>query len=653
MQVDSNEFYSNLKQINNTNEDDTISSSDGSFMPPVLSSYAKELLSDLPIEKQQQQQDVKIVTASNSNQLRQKMGLPMTDGTSTRTNNYIYNEQQEQPPNDVIENDGGETYMPAWTRFNSASPNDTPNNKENDQHNYNTTTNGGGGFSTPGLTTTKPSSSKELTGLKSGSRVKRFVPKGSGLGPPKRTVRHSNEGISTNTAGSDDYNDNNNNHKSSSKIRFANDDQEIPPKDYSGSSGGGGGSNSSSSYQSFGSSGNNPHQDEKMQQPMVESREALSQLSPNLSAPRSTRFQGAKTPPPKMENLVSSERQQPTNSKNTKSTIHVNNKPYQKLEMIGRGGSSKVYKVQTNPGSKVMAVKKVTFDDADDSVIQGFKGEIDLLKKLRDEERVVRLIDYEMLDMTVYVVMEIGEIDLAHVLTARLNQPLDISFVRYYSIEMLKCVAAVHRHGIVHSDLKPANFLLVKGMLKIIDFGIANVVPEYTANVHRDNQIGTPNYMAPEALLDSNNSNGGESNTDPTFKVGRPSDVWSIGCIIYQMVYGKPPYGNYSGPQRMLAIMNPKVQIQYPKHGLGQVKVPREAIECIRGCLERDPTTRSTIDQTLCGSFLNPQAVDRHFIKTLIDHAVQYGIERNEPVKGQELDLLTDDVWRKIQALNM
>ena len=161
------------------------------------------------------------------------------------------------------------------------------------------------------------------------------------------------------------------------------------------------------------------------------------------------------------------------------------------------------------------------------------------------------------------------------------------------------------------------------------------------------------------SIISLNNSNIYAPVPPPTkppptkFKVGRPSDVWSCGCIIYQMIYGRPPYGAYQGTQRMLAIMNPKVQIAYSKQGLGQVRVPKEAIEAIKGCLDRDPTQRMTIDQVMNGSFLNPQAVDRKFIQDLLVHAVKYGAERGTAVNGKELELLTDNVWRKIQATNL
>jgi serine/threonine-protein kinase TTK/MPS1 len=127
----------------------------------------------------------------------------------------------------------------------------------------------------------------------------------------------------------------------------------------------------------------------------------------------------------------------------------------------------------------------------------------------------------------------------------------------------------VHEQRIVHSDLKPANFLLVEGQLKLIDFGIAKAISGDTTSIARESQVrlcvvegrrvlglccarplpctqlpcrgvpcaqvGTLNYMSPEAIL------GGSTNIlgGPAMKVGRPSDVWSLGCILFQMVAGR------------------------------------------------------------------------------------------------------------------
>ncbi|KAK9372686.1 kinase-like domain-containing protein [Lipomyces chichibuensis] len=391
------------------------------------------------------------------------------------------------------------------------------------------------------------------------------------------------------------------------------------------------------------------------QHPRLQGRQLLTPLSSNIIRPLRTSTPPPECnvfePPPKMSNLDVPRPTPKAPGKKQKNTVTIAGKTYQRLELLGKGGSSKVYRVQLASSTKVYAMKKVTFDEVDDAVVKGFKGEIELLRKLSNEERVVRLVDFEIMEGCVNMVMECGEIDLAHVLATRLSSPLDLSFIRYHAIEMLRCVEAVHRHGIVHSDLKPANFLFVRGVLKIIDFGIANAVPEYTTNVRRETQIGTPNYMAPEALMDVSQLDPNAPAGKKCMKVGRPSDVWSCGCIIYQMIYGKPPYAAYNGTQRMLAIMNPNVQINYPDSGLGGGYVPREAIACIKGCLERDPERRSTVADVLDDTFLRPRHISKEVLKELLARSVKYGAERGK-VESDDIGVLAEDVWKKIGLLN-
>jgi serine/threonine protein kinase len=75
--------------------------------------------------------------------------------------------------------------------------------------------------------------------------------------------------------------------------------------------------------------------------------------------------------------------------------------------------------------------------------------------------------------------------------------------------QMLRAVHSIHEERIIHGDLKPANFLFVRGQLKLIDFGIAKAIQsDDTTNIYRENQIGTLNYMSPEAILDSDTSTG-------------------------------------------------------------------------------------------------------------------------------------------------
>jgi len=216
--------------------------------------------------------------------------------------------------------------------------------------------------------------------------------------------------------------------------------------------------------------------------------------------------------------------------------------------------------------------------------------------------------------------MEIGELDFKTFLELRLGSEhakLDVSFVRHYWKEMLECLEAVHQHDIVHSDLKPHNFVLVQGRLKLIDFGIANAIQtDETVNVHRETQIGTPNYMSPESLMDQNaipDARGRIPNEPKLMKLGKPSDVWSLGCILYQMVYGRPPFDHIKNPlQRCQAIINFNYEIEYPSVGIGSVPVPGSLVATMKKCLNRDHRQRPSATELLSNRdlFLNPVEYD-------------------------------------------
>ncbi|GMM29733.1 serine/threonine/tyrosine protein kinase [Martiniozyma asiatica (nom. inval.)] len=309
-----------------------------------------------------------------------------------------------------------------------------------------------------------------------------------------------------------------------------------------------------------------------------------------------------------------------------KQKVIVNSNIYIIHEQIGRGGSSKVYKTTPfdNP-KKFLALKLVELSDQDSSSVAEFQGEINLLKKLSNSSRVVRLLDHEMTSSEVKLVMECGEIDLAHVLSNRFKskEKNDETFIRYHVQEMLHCIKSVHDANIVHSDLKPANFVFVKGTLKLIDFGISNAISAHTMNIYRESQMGTPNYMAPETLIDCSDSSG-------LWKVGKPADIWSIGCITYQMVYGHPPYSSYNGTKKILAITNPKVQITYPSTGSDNSKVSELLIGFIKKCLSRNPANRSTVDELLKSSFISPVTLSENVLRDIVRWSVVWGGRHGE-----------------------
>lgn len=201
--------------------------------------------------------------------------------------------------------------------------------------------------------------------------------------------------------------------------------------------------------------------------------------------------------------------------------------------------------------------------------------------------------------------MEMGELDLNKLLTSRQNPEsakFDPAFVRFYWKEMLECLQSVHQYDVVHSDLKPANFVLVQGRLKLIDFGIANAIQtDETVNVHRETQVGTPSYMSPESLMDANNPRGGRMPGRPKLvKLGKPSDIWSLGCILYQMVYGLPPFGHIANQMaRCQAIINWDHVIEFPSRAVGGVSVPASLIRTMKRCLNRDLHMRPTCEELL------------------------------------------------------
>ncbi|KAK6335976.1 Dual-specificity kinase, spindle pole body (SPB) duplication and spindle checkpoint function [Orbilia blumenaviensis] len=398
----------------------------------------------------------------------------------------------------------------------------------------------------------------------------------------------------------------------------------------------------------------------KPQEPQPTSpRRALGSLSVNTPRRAAPPPPQAKAAPPAPSKDTAT-----TSTRRKRQHVIVNGKQYLRLDQIGRGGSAKVYKVMAE-NYKMLAMKKVVLEKQDEATIRGFKGEIDLLRKLQDVDRVVRLYDYEINDerSTLTVLLECGESDLNRIITSRHHSDdstLDVSFVRHYWKEMLECVEAVHARNIVHSDLKPANFLLVQGRLKLIDFGIANAIQDDTVNVHREHQVGTVSYMAPETIVDFNS---GKTTSDGRaaprlHKLGAPSDVWSLGCILYQMTYGRTPFAHLSTLyHKMSAIPDPRHEIDYPSTGIGGTPVPASLIATMKGCLDRDKDKRLTIREMLSyeDPFLNPDRVregaadiSEDVLVSLMENVAEYTKEKGAPTE-QQIRVWAKDVFGKLK----
>ncbi|XP_075454075.1 dual specificity protein kinase TTK isoform X2 [Ascaphus truei] len=277
--------------------------------------------------------------------------------------------------------------------------------------------------------------------------------------------------------------------------------------------------------------------------------------------------------------------------------IVVKGRAYAVLKQIGTGGSSKVFQVMDEK-KHLYAIKYVNLEEADQQTIESYQNEISHLNKLQQHsDKIIRLYDYEIADQHIYMVMECGNLDLNSWL--RKKKTINLWERKSYWKNMLEAVYTIHQHGIVHSDLKPANFLIVDGMLKLIDFGIANQIQPDVTSIVKDSQVGTINYMPPEAIKDT--TSYGE-NGKPRSKISPKGDVWSLGCILYCMTYGKTPFQHITNQiTKLHAILDPSYEIEIPD-------IPeRDLQDVLRKCLVRSPKQRISIADLLIHPYVQIQ----------------------------------------------
>lgn len=351
-------------------------------------------------------------------------------------------------------------------------------------------------------------------------------------------------------------------------------------------------------------------------------------------------------------------------------TIAVNSKPYLVLELVGKGGSSKVYKVLSSD-MRIFALKRVRVAESSRDALTSYANEIKLLEDLRGQPTIIQLYDAEVLHSVgvIHLIMEYGDIDLAKLLARRKGKTLNGNCRRLYWQQMLEAVNTIHtggKHKIIHGDLKPANFLHVTGTLKLIDFGIAKAVQtDDTTKVVRDSQVGTPNYMSPEALMAEDDTQDDESfdhgfrepsNRRCRYTVGRASDIWSLGCILYQMVYGRTPFAHIKNTiHKLNCIQDPTYEIAYPESG----NMDPNLLHVLRGCLQRDPSKRLTMESLLSHPYICqdsslpsriPASTTQEHVRAVLEVLEEAGCElRISPERSAEFERdIVERVVRRI-----
>jgi serine/threonine protein kinase len=217
-------------------------------------------------------------------------------------------------------------------------------------------------------------------------------------------------------------------------------------------------------------------------------------------------------------------------------------------ELIGQGGMSAVFKANDPNLKRIVAVKMIHAHlSSDPGFVSRFEEEAVAIAQLR-HPNIVQVFDFNNEEDTYYMVMEFipGETLQEHL--KRLNQAgrtMELEDVVDYMASICEASDYAHDRGMIHRDIKPANIMLsVHQQTILMDFGVAKIVggQHHTAT---GAVIGTAQYMSPEQII-------GE-------QLDRPSDIYSLGVTLFEMVSGHPPFESDSAMTLMMMHINDPV----------------------------------------------------------------------------------------------
>jgi len=199
---------------------------------------------------------------------------------------------------------------------------------------------------------------------------------------------------------------------------------------------------------------------------------------------------------------------------------------YEIIQMLGQGGMGTVYKARDTELDRLVAVKVIRGEMANDAkTLARFKQELILARQIT-HKNVIRIFDLGSHDAAKFITMEfVDGHDLSAIMAARRFAPLEAArIVR----QVCRALDAAHSENVIHRDLKPQNVMIDDaGRVYVMDFGLARSV-EMSGLTHTGALIGTPAYMSPEQAKGMA--------LDPR------SDLFSLGIIFYEMLTGTVPF---------------------------------------------------------------------------------------------------------------
>jgi serine/threonine protein kinase len=263
---------------------------------------------------------------------------------------------------------------------------------------------------------------------------------------------------------------------------------------------------------------------------------------------------------------------------------------YRLLEKIGAGGMGVVYRAEDQYLKRAVAVKALPSALAKNAeAMARFEREARSIAAL-SHPNVVSIYDFGVEQGVPFTVMELltGE-----TLRARLNRG-DLPWreaVRIMSA-VAGALAATHAAGLIHRDIKPENiFVCADGSVRVLDFGIARVDraalgaetdgPHTTLQTAPGMVLGTEGYLSPEQAR--------------ARRVTASSDIFSLGCVVYEMLQGRQPFLRETQIETMAAITH-----EEPPYGQLASKIPGDLIRILQACLKKDPSARIQNGRELC-----------------------------------------------------
>jgi serine/threonine protein kinase len=250
---------------------------------------------------------------------------------------------------------------------------------------------------------------------------------------------------------------------------------------------------------------------------------------------------------------------------------------YEVLKLLGEGGMGSVWQVRDRQINKTLAIKVLRPELAADRIaVKRFEQEVQAASFLTQVNLVAVYGSGKTSTDCPFLIMDYLEgKNLAELLQEEVILPVE----KTLEITSQICEALIHAHakGIVHRDLKPSNIIITSdNVVKIVDFGIAKVMPsvkEQTQDLTQTGELfGSPLYMSPEQCC-------GES-------IDSRSDIYSLGCIIYEMLAGKPAFAAENPIKTILKQITEK-----PKP-LSKELIPANIHIILERCLEKDPNER-------------------------------------------------------------